>query len=156
MSADTPPHHASHLADPAASTDDATAAPPQPQPVLDEAAVASKAAAVLAALAGVGVTFGIGTADQWNAAQQGLSAALTIVAVAVHYLLPLWRARRAATWVTPVASPVSATGEQLVTAGAAAAIVHAATANTPLPAGEATTILDQAGDPTIVAAGTLG
>jgi hypothetical protein len=89
-------------------------ATPRPEPVLDEAKIASTITGWLTLALGVATVTGFATTTQVSALGAAGIGIVTGAVTLINYFVPIWRARKAREKVTPLADPHNAKGETLV------------------------------------------
>lgn len=124
---------ADHVLDDSPAPDDPL---DRPEPVLDEARIIAGISGALPLLGGIAIAAGWITKDESDTLTAGLIGATGAVIGFINVAVAFWRAKKARTRVTPLASPRSASGEPLVALAAVPSIASAAEARQPLPTGE--------------------
>lgn len=123
----------------------------RPEPVLTQARYAKIVTTATPILLTVATMAGLHIKANAGQVESGALGVAGLVIAAVNWAAVHVTALRSRDHVTPLAAPVSATGEPLIALSAAKDLVAANAANAPLPEGEATAIAP-AEDSTVVPA----
>jgi hypothetical protein len=86
----------------------------RPEPVLAAGNTVALVSTLGTALATVAVALGVATQTDADALLEALVVALGSVLALVHLIVPIWQARRIRELVTPLVSPLDASGRELV------------------------------------------